>query len=80
MPTHGEVTSASLQAATAETAKMAPTDRSKTPAMMPMVTPQATIQTGADWSRILSRLRWVRNRSVARLKVTKSARKLRTIP
>ena len=42
------VTSASLQAATAATAKMAPTERSKTPAMMPIVTPQATIPTGAD--------------------------------
>ena len=48
MATQGLITSAILQAATAATAKMAPTERSNTPAMMPIVTPQATIPTGAD--------------------------------
>jgi hypothetical protein len=59
---------------------MAPTERSNDPAMMQRVAPQAMIPTGADWSRILSRLRLVRNLSLARLRVMKSARKERTIP
>ena len=62
MPGHGG-NQRQLACGTAATAKIAPTDKSKTPAMMPIVTPQATMPTGADWSRMLSRLRRVKNRS-----------------
>ena len=58
---------AALVATTAETPKIAPVETSKMPAMMQIVTAQAMIPSGADWSRMFSRLRWVRNVSVAKL-------------
>jgi hypothetical protein len=79
-PTVGEVALATLAATTADTPKVAPTETSKMPAMMEIVIAQAMIPSGADWSRMLSRLRWVRNVSVATLSATHMATKAIRMP
>jgi hypothetical protein len=71
---------ATFVATTAETAKMAPVETSKIPAMMQMVIAQAMMPSGADWSRMLSRLRCVRKVSVETLSATKRATKASRMP
>jgi hypothetical protein len=78
MPVVGSVTLAILAAMTPARAKMAPAERSKPPAMMTRVAAQAMMPTGADWSRMLNRLRVVRKAGEAMLRATKSTTKVRS--
>ncbi len=72
MPVAGSVALAILAAMTPASAKIAPADRSNPPAMMTSVAAQAMMPTGADWSRMLNRLRVVRKAGEAMLSATKS--------
>ena len=61
-------------------AKMAPAERSKPPAMITRVIPQAMIPIGADWSRMLSRLVFDRNADDAKVSTRNSATKIAMMP
>jgi hypothetical protein len=79
-PSVGSVALATLVASTAESPKIAPVDTSKMPATMQIVIAQAMIPSGADWSRMLVRLRSVKNVSVESARPANSARNASRIP
>jgi hypothetical protein len=60
--------------------KIAPTERSKPPAMKTSVEPTAMMPTPAFWSRMLKRLSQVRNALLVIESVANSAMKAKTIP
>ena len=72
-PRVGEAEFATLQATTPETLTFAPTERSKTPAMMHSVSPQASRPIAAHWSRMFEPFWNFRNEPEAKLSATKSA-------
>ncbi len=63
-PSTGSWCSPTHAADTEATAKIAPVDRSKPPAMITSVPAIATMASGAFWVRMLSRLRVVRKASL----------------
>ena len=63
-----------MHATTPETLTFAPTERSKTPAMMQSVSPHASRPIAAHWSRMFEPFWNFRNESDAKLSAMNSAR------
>ena len=79
-PIVGETDRATLHATTAVTLTIAPVERSKTPAMIQIVSPIASRPSAAHWSRIFAKLFCVKKVFVEKVSPMNSARNATTIP